>query len=149
MTNDVGLIDFSISDIMVAGWSSLVARWAHNPKVAGSNPAPATKKIQKEANTSASFGLSISPPRYRLPCPAVKFASPLPYRTDSNNTHGNPVAGVFLSKPVLMVERTFLSARVNVHLAEGDRTKAWTTALQAGQMNRRTQPSHVLQDCHD
>ena len=28
-----------------AGWSSLVARWAHNPKVAGSNPAPATKLI--------------------------------------------------------------------------------------------------------
>ena len=30
-----------------AGWSSLVARWAHNPKVAGSNPAPATiiKKV--------------------------------------------------------------------------------------------------------
>jgi hypothetical protein len=26
-----------------AGWSSLVARWAHNPEVAGSNPAPATK----------------------------------------------------------------------------------------------------------
>ena len=25
-----------------AGWSSLVARWAHNPKVAGSNPSPAT-----------------------------------------------------------------------------------------------------------
>ena len=29
---------------MVAGWSSLVARWAHNPKVVGSNPTPATKK---------------------------------------------------------------------------------------------------------
>ena len=28
-----------------AGWSSPVARWAHNPKVAGSNPAPATNKI--------------------------------------------------------------------------------------------------------
>ena len=27
-----------------AGWSSLVARRAHNPKVAGSNPAPATSK---------------------------------------------------------------------------------------------------------
>jgi hypothetical protein len=26
-----------------AGWSSLVARWAHNPKVGGSNPSPATK----------------------------------------------------------------------------------------------------------
>ncbi len=27
-----------------AGWSSPVARWAHNPKVAGSNPAPAQLK---------------------------------------------------------------------------------------------------------
>ena len=27
----------------IAGWSSLVARWAHNPKVVGSNPSPATK----------------------------------------------------------------------------------------------------------
>lgn len=26
----------------VAGWSSSVARWAHNPEVVGSNPAPAT-----------------------------------------------------------------------------------------------------------
>ncbi len=29
---------------MIAGWSSLVARWAHNPKVGGSNPSPATVK---------------------------------------------------------------------------------------------------------
>ena len=29
-----------------AGWSSLVARWAHNPKVPGSNPGPATNKIK-------------------------------------------------------------------------------------------------------
>ncbi len=29
-----------------AGWSSLVARRAHNPKVGGSNPPPATKKQQ-------------------------------------------------------------------------------------------------------
>jgi hypothetical protein len=26
----------------IAGWSSSVARWAHNPEVAGSNPVPAT-----------------------------------------------------------------------------------------------------------
>ena len=32
-----------VTYIIVAGWSSSVARWAHNPKVAGSNPAPATK----------------------------------------------------------------------------------------------------------
>jgi hypothetical protein len=29
--------------LLIAGWSSLVARQAHNLKVAGSNPAPATK----------------------------------------------------------------------------------------------------------
>ena len=34
---------------VIAGWSSLVARWAHNPKVAGSNPAPATTE---EGSTS-------------------------------------------------------------------------------------------------
>ena len=27
-----------------AGWSSSVARWAHNPEVAGSNPVPATNE---------------------------------------------------------------------------------------------------------
>ena len=30
---------------IIAGWSSSVARRAHNPKVAGSNPAPATKLL--------------------------------------------------------------------------------------------------------
>ena len=29
----------------IAGWSSLVARRAHNPKVVGSNPSPATKLV--------------------------------------------------------------------------------------------------------
>src|ERR1700722_11874746 len=28
---------------ITAGWSSSVARWAHNPEVVGSNPTPATK----------------------------------------------------------------------------------------------------------
>ena len=31
--------------LIIAGWSSQVARRAHNPKVAGSNPAPATKMV--------------------------------------------------------------------------------------------------------
>ena len=31
---------------IIAGWSSSVARRAHNPKVAGSNPAPATKMVR-------------------------------------------------------------------------------------------------------
>jgi hypothetical protein len=30
-----------------AGWSSQVARWAHNPKVGGSNPLPATSDFER------------------------------------------------------------------------------------------------------
>ena len=33
---------FSAQVIFIAGWSSLVARRAHNPKAIGSNPIPAT-----------------------------------------------------------------------------------------------------------
>jgi hypothetical protein len=37
-------IDLSVTSQYIgnAGWSSPVARWAHNPKVVGSNPTPAT-----------------------------------------------------------------------------------------------------------
>ena len=36
--------------VAIAGWSSLVARRAHNPKAVGSNPTPATN--EKEPNGS-------------------------------------------------------------------------------------------------
>ena len=42
--------------VNIAGWSSTVARWAHNPEVVGSNPSPATKLIGlmvQLVNTSA------------------------------------------------------------------------------------------------
>src|SRR2546426_11430732 len=35
-----------------AGWSSSVARWAHNPEVAGSNPVPATSGNDPRGATS-------------------------------------------------------------------------------------------------
>ena len=38
-----------------AGWSSLVARWAHNPKVVGSNPAPATKSKRPFGHAKRAF----------------------------------------------------------------------------------------------
>ena len=38
-------IKWPIGQLNVAGWSSLVARQAHNLKVVGSNPTPATKLI--------------------------------------------------------------------------------------------------------
>ena len=36
---------FYLLYVQIAGWSSLVARRAHNPEVAGSNPAPATNPL--------------------------------------------------------------------------------------------------------
>jgi hypothetical protein len=38
-----------------AGWSSPVARQAHNLKVVGSNPTPATKLKARSANALAGF----------------------------------------------------------------------------------------------
>src|ERR1700748_3748523 len=38
-----------------AGWSSSVARWAHNPEVAGSNPAPATKVRRPDPDKDPAF----------------------------------------------------------------------------------------------
>ena len=47
-----------------AGWSSLVARWAHNPKVGGSNPPPATNST----NNLAGFWVT-SPAHFPLTLP--------------------------------------------------------------------------------
>ena len=41
----------AISKNFIAGWSSLVARQAHNLKVLGSNPSPATNKFNLVFNS--------------------------------------------------------------------------------------------------
>ena len=53
----------------VAGWSSSVARRAHNPKVVGSNPAPATRKIKGFRFSSEAFFVSgiFFPPLFLSP----------------------------------------------------------------------------------
>ena len=52
-----------------AGWSSLVARRAHNPKVAGSNPAPATHERPADAGLFRSSAATADPPEMRLKTP--------------------------------------------------------------------------------
>ena len=44
-----------------AGWSSLVARWAHNPEVTGSNPVPATRSTSANGRGRISGPFLISP----------------------------------------------------------------------------------------
>ena len=53
-----------------AGWSSLVARRAHNPKVVGSNPAPATTKTGRSLDLSVFF-----PKKYKMPGPGERSES--------------------------------------------------------------------------
>ena len=61
----------------VAGWSSSVARRAHNPKVVGSNPAPATKKDQRlPIFVGSLFSLAGSFSRY-CSCPQSSCLSGL------------------------------------------------------------------------
>ena len=42
-----------VAYLIDAGWSSLAARRAHNPKVVGSNPTPATNKKNKLRNNQS------------------------------------------------------------------------------------------------
>ena len=45
---------------MDAGWSSLVARRAHNPKAVGSNPAPATNLLNAKRDNDHHTFLPVS-----------------------------------------------------------------------------------------
>ena len=53
-----------------AGWSSPVARWAHNPEVAGSNPAPATTRgLKYQGSSAAALGSLIICPSFVMQNP--------------------------------------------------------------------------------
>ncbi len=54
-----------------AGWSSQVARKAHNLEVAGSNPAPATKLVQPAGLRQPAFVLNT--PVLCISVPSVNF----------------------------------------------------------------------------
>ena len=52
------LVNFPIL-FHIAGWSSLEARWAHNPEVGGSNPSPATRVMSTRIHfLSGDLGMS-------------------------------------------------------------------------------------------
>ena len=61
---------FYLLYVQIAGWSSLVARRAHNPEVVGSNPTPATNlQMKKDTNNEIIqifFNRSFSTANYEL-----------------------------------------------------------------------------------
>src|SRR5271154_1237204 len=67
-----------------AGWSSLVARRAHNPKVGGSNPPPATKESAGQGHSQGvallldldkSHDKSHGPAYHSFPCEVQSASS--------------------------------------------------------------------------
>ena len=56
-----------------AGWSSLVARWAHNPKVGGSNPPPATMNATANEQWRSPFLEASVRPKSALKLPRRLF----------------------------------------------------------------------------
>ena len=67
-----------------AGWSSLVARQAHNLKVAGSNPAPATKSSRMPA---AYRVYVLQNPKGRH---YIGFSEDVPVRIEQHNAGATP-----------------------------------------------------------
>ena len=61
-TSKVRILLHPFIQFNIAGWSSSVARRAHNPKVVGSNPAPATSKYG---------GLNVAKPKFIRPDSSV------------------------------------------------------------------------------
>ena len=54
---EIQTLQFTISDSFAAGWSSPVARQAHNLKVTGSNPVPAPKDTNSPCSRRGCFRL--------------------------------------------------------------------------------------------
>src|SRR5947207_16018793 len=54
------------ADRTAAGWSSLVARRAHNPKVVGSNPTPATNETAGQSRCDSTGSTVVRAIFYRI-----------------------------------------------------------------------------------
>ncbi len=57
-----------------AGWSSSVARRAHNPEVAGSNPVPATRKTRYLNEKSLRYRVLFCPDEAESLCYSLPFS---------------------------------------------------------------------------
>ena len=89
----------------IAGWSSLVARRAHNPKVVGSNPAPATT-LKNQHFVLVFFLLKIRLDMPSFPLPIESNYSIKPKQCDSAPTSHNKLRNVALGLINLVYSQT-------------------------------------------
>src|SRR5674536_117399 len=96
-----------------AGWSSSVARWAHNPEVAGSNPAPATRKAQVRSLSSAAGGGASD----RL---AADWQQGLPHSTSPGSPLVHLLSLIHISEPTRLLSISYavfcLKKKNNQHI---------------------------------
>ena len=88
-----------MSTIYLAGWSSPVAREAHNLEVAGSNPAPATSR--KPGHPWPGLACFVGPPSRRAVVGQPKFPS---LSLTTQTRHGSPFSGVIDSVVVAALQ---------------------------------------------
>ena len=79
-----------------AGWSSPVARWAHNPKVVGSNPTPATNQINGLERIRKADSLPFTPNK-KIAVQALAFIG-------EHHLHNPPIASRFDGRRCLSID---------------------------------------------
>ena len=124
----------------IARWSSLVARWAHNPKVVGSNPALATKlKTLLKSFSRVFCCLAGDGTRCRAGCGRAAGSAqkaPAPWRKQSHRTGVVLVALRFVrcDKPR---RRQTLGSAGSAGRRGKDRLHAWGGSWRACRSGRR------------
>ena len=95
--------------IFIAGWSSSVARWAHNPEVVGSNPSPATM-----VPWCSGYHVCLSRKRSRVQLPSEPpffygfIAQSVEQRTENPRVAGSIPAGATIIKIKRLAKKSFL-----------------------------------------
>lgn len=82
-----------------AGWSSSVARRAHNPEVAGSNPVPATRKTQYFNEKSLRYWVSFCPDK------ADSLCYSLPFSQTQARRRGEGGGGLSINVPLRVINQ--------------------------------------------
>ena len=82
-----------------AGWSSSVARRAHNPEVAGSNPVPATRKTRYLNEKSLRYRVLFCPDETESLCYSLPFSQTQARRRGGGRGDYHPTSRTIIQRP--------------------------------------------------